>query len=273
MGDGENTLDLSGDADLSAGVTISGISIIDIGDAGDGTGIGIVEGDTVDAVVNGDLLDGQSYEIVANGLSGEDFLVSALGVVIDGEGSYDFSKLSLSNGVDDAVGGLLITFDGAEDVDLRGSVGGDYIDAENADMTITVSAGDSVAPSEVTIADAEGAIAAEDTLTFARGIDTIVYFDTTEGDFIAFVNGDGETAAVTAIGADGEDLDEDTIFFLSGDWDEATMTFTIADDGEGEDTLVFENQDTSAMDKLSTATNIVLLVGVVSDTLTAEMFV
>jgi hypothetical protein len=78
---------------------------------------------------------------------------------------------------------------------------------------------------------------------------------------------------VTAIGADGEDLDEDTIFFLSGDWDEATMTFTIADDGEGEDTLVFENQDTSAMDKLSTATNIVLLVGVVSDTLTAEMFV
>jgi len=272
MGDGENTLDLSGGADVSAGTDISGVTVIDIGSAGDDAEGEGFDAEDVTAIVNGDLLDGQSIEILANGLSAEDQLDSMLGVVVDAEGAYDFSKLQLSGGIDDAVGGLYISFTDAEDIDLRGSVGGDYIDAEGGDVTIKVLAGDSVASSEVTIADAEGVIAEGDTLIFARGVDAIENF-AFEGDFIDFVNGDGETLAVSAIEADAEDLDEDTIFFLSGDWDAEAMEFTIKEDGTGTSTIVFENQDTAAMDVLSTATNIVLLVGVVSDDLTAEMFV
>ena len=279
LGDGENTLDLSDGADLTDGdVSIDGITVLDIGTAGDDdTADGIVtadeiagEGD-VSVFVDGDLLDGATVEITANGLDGDDTLDSMLGVEIDSEGSYDYSNLVMATGISDAVGGLLIFFSSAEDVALRMSDAGDYSDASEADVTYSILAGDSVASTDSTFA-AAATMAEGDEIVFAMGVDVIDNFEV-EGDFINFVNGDGETLAVTGIGADAEDLDEDTIFFLSGAWDTDTMTFTIAADGEGADTLVFENQDTAAMDTVTTATNMVVLIGIDSDDLTAGMFI
>lgn len=277
LGDGTNTLDLSGGANLTAGdVSIDGISVIAIGTAGDdATADGIDaeadatgEGD-VTVFVDGDLLDGATYSITAGGLDAESTFDSMLGVEIDSEGSYDYSGLVMSTGIDDGIGGLLIFFsaEGAEGVDLRMSDAGDFSDAADADVTYTILAGDSVASSDATFDDTAD-IAADDTIEFLMGVDVIVNFDV-EDDFIAFVNGDGETAAVTAIGLDAEDLTEDTIFFLSGAWDTDTMIFTIDADGDGADTLVFENQDTSAMDNITTATNMVVLIGIGSGDLTA----
>ena len=66
-------------------------------------------------------------------------------------------------------------------------------------------------------------------------------------------------------------MTENTIFFLSGAF--SGTTFTIAADGTGADTLVFENETTAANDDLDTVNNMLLLSGVDSDDLTATTFV
>ena len=158
-------------------------------------------------------------------------------------------------------------FDNAITIDLAGGVDSLTLSTDVAQVaTINQDAGDQTAASGGTANASSNAIAAAETLVFGGGIDTIVGFNAGT-DKIDFTN---TGAAVTAIGVSEEDLTENTIFFLSGAF--SGTTFTIAADGTGADTLVFENETTAANDDLDTVNNMLLLSGVDSD-VTATTFV
>jgi len=159
-------------------------------------------------------------------------------------------------------------FDNAITIDLAGGADALTLSTDVAQVaTVNQDQGDSVVADGGTANAGGNAITATETLTFANGVDTITGF-TGGTDKIDFTN---TGAAVTGIGVTENDLTEDTIFFLSGAF--SGTTFTIAADGAGADTLVFENETTGANDDLATVNNIILLSGVDSDDLTATTFV
>jgi S-layer protein len=158
--------------------------------------------------------------------------------------------------------GTAITIDlAAEDDVLTLSTATDQV------VTINQDTGDGTTAASGTGNSGSNAIAASQTLVFSGGVDQITGF-TAGTDKIDFVNA---SAAVTAIGVSEDDLTEDTVFFLSGAF--SGTTFTIAADGTGADTLIFENQTTAANDDMATVGTFVLLNGVDSDDLTATTFV
>jgi S-layer protein len=159
-------------------------------------------------------------------------------------------------------------FDNAITIDLAGGVDVLTLSTDVAQVaTVNQDAGDQTAASGGTANASSDAIAAAETLVFGGGVDTINGF-TAGTDKIDFTN---TGAAVTAIGVSEEALTASSIFFLSGAL--VGTTFTIAADGAGADTLVFENETTGVNDDLDTVNNMLLLAGVDSDDLTATTFV
>jgi hypothetical protein len=254
--EGDDTIELADEDDLDAIVAISG---------GDGDDTLALTGTVT--IVDDDLANVSGVE------------------EIDLSGGNNSITLG-SNAVDSGI--ILITGSGGDDeIDLS-DADFDYADT---DITITVDAGagnddvtlsDNVDVYVIEAGDSESgagtysgaAVAVDDFLTFGAGdVDIVRGFDAVSGDQIDNVNGDGATAAVTAIGEDQLDLDEDTIFFLSGSFNELTGVFTIMADGTGDDTLIFENETTAANDDLDTVNNAVVLIGVDSDDLAVTTFI
>jgi hypothetical protein len=165
-----------------------------------------------------------------------------------------------------------VDFDNALTIDT--AAGADVITLSTSTdqvVTINIDAGDGVVRSAQTFAGA--AAAAADTITFATGAaGTAVEITGFTGgtDKIDFTN---TGAAVTGIGQIVANVDEDAIYFFSGAYVNNTGVFTIAADGTGADTLVFENEGTAANDVIATVTNYAILVGVDSDDLTSTTFV
>jgi S-layer protein len=161
-----------------------------------------------------------------------------------------------------------LAFDNALTIDL--AAGADVL-ALSTDtgqvVTVNQDQADSVVASGGNANASSNAITATETLVFNNSLDTITGF-TGGTDKIDFTN---TGAAVTGIGVSENDLTENTIFFLSGAM--SGTTFTIAADGAGADTIVFENEGTAANDDLATTNNFILLSGTDSDDLTATTFV
>jgi len=167
---------------------------------------------------------------------------------------------TLSTGVNqDTING------GAGDDTVDAGDGADRIDVSSGDDTVTFADGDGPAITGDSFAGA--AIAAGDTITFGGGVDTVVGFQAgTGGDVLDMsvaglpVTGIGETkGAVTAT----------KTMFLSGAYNATTGVFTIAADGAGADTLLFDTTTDTNIDANTNVDSFVLLVGVDSDNLVA----
>jgi len=194
----------------------------------------------------------------------------------DGANSITLSTEADSAGITSITGGTgvdtvtvsSIDFDNALTIDLAGGADVLTLSTDTSQVaTILIETSDSVAISAQS--NAGGNFAANDTLTFGSKLIQITGF-TAGTDKIDFVN---TGSAVTAIGVDEDVLTEDTVFFLSGSYATANDVFTVAADGAGADTLIFENQGTSVNDDFASNVTAAILFGVDSDDLTATTFV
>lgn len=233
-------------------------------DGGDGTDILDFNEDAVINIVDADFRGITSVETLTTG---------------DGVNNVVFGVNADTAGIKTVTGGTgadtlhfgSVDFDNALTIDTAG--GADTITLSTSTdqvATVNIDTGDSGAASTDGLS---ATIAAADTLTFwtssAQTLDIINGF-TAGTDKIDFTN---TGAAVTMIGTSKGDMAEDTIFFASGAYNATNGVFTLAADGTGADTLVFENEGTAAMDVAATATNMIVLVGVDSDDLVAGSFV
>jgi len=157
---------------------------------------------------------------------------------------------------------------GAGNDSLNGGAGDDSFDLTGGGND-TIVAPLSTAASAVSIAAGNaGAIAAADTLTFGNGVDVVTGFSGS-GDLIT-VTTPGTLASL--IGQTENDLAELTTFYASGTWDADESKFTISANGAGPDTLISQNEATSANDDIATMNTFMVLVGVDSDDLSTADF-
>jgi len=130
LGAGTNRLILAADADLT-GYTLSltGLSEIELAAADD------------DAVIDSELLDGASVEILSSAAAGT--ASALLGVnLADGTTSFDGSSLTISDSISTAALGLIVTVDtAADDFTIIGSEGADTITTGTGDDAITGGSG------------------------------------------------------------------------------------------------------------------------------------
>jgi len=169
---------------------------------------------------------------------------------------------------------------GAGDDTVDAAGGADTVTLGTGDDTVTQNYGDSVAAGAGSITDSAGvahgagdAIAATDIITFASGVDVINGFTAgAGGDVISGLTTSG--APTSAIGAAEDALvagAADDLLFLSGSFNATTNVFTVAADGTGADTLIFD-VDLSDSEDIDATTGAFVLVGVDSDDLVAADF-
>ena len=212
------------------------------------------------------------------------FIAGSLSTIGAGQVGYLFATESsnFSSAVD--------TVSNFENIDLSGANGRNYVVGSAAANTITSGSGadvvtggagadtfvstltSSVAATAHNLGTAGTAvIATGETVTFGSGVDIITDFTAgTGGDVLDTVNG---SAAVTGIGKEENALTADTSYFLSGAYVASTGVFTVAADGAGADTLIFEggNAGDASLDVTTNASWIVLQ-GVDSGDLVAANF-
>jgi hypothetical protein len=163
---------------------------------------------------------------------------------------------------------------GALNDTVDGGAGADTVDAGDGSDRVVVSSGDDT----VVFADGDGlamtgdsfagaAIAAADTLTFANGVDTVVGFEAGTGGDVMNMSVAG--LPQTGIGETKGAVTATKTMFLSGAYVASTGVFTIAADGAGADTLLFDTTTDTNVDANTNVDSFVLLVGVDSDNLVA----
>jgi Ca2+-binding RTX toxin-like protein len=163
---------------------------------------------------------------------------------------------------------------GALNDTVDGGAGADTVDAGDGSDRVVVSSGDDT----VVFADGDGlamtgdsfagaTIAAADTLTFANGVDTVVGFEAGTGGDVMNMSVAG--LPVTGIGETKGAVTATKTMFLSGAYVASTGVFTIAADGAGADTLLFDTTTDTNVDANTNVDSFVLLVGVDSDNLVA----
>ena len=277
-GAGSDTFTLSGNSvvtDFGAtdilsttGAKTFGISVIE-----DFTATADTVNNALSAAVTLTLADGIDVDMtlatLAGATSGYTILTDATaGVVTQGAtitGSRGEDVLTGSDYADTITGGeaadTINAGEGADSIILTESVVA--IDA------ITHGEDDSVASSAQTIAAGNGgAIAANDTITFANGVDTITGLGTTDT-----INGAAVGATLATMIAMTENaLTDDVVAFASGDYDAATGIFTVKADGAGSDTLIIDTTEAEDTD-IATADSAVILVGTNSADLVAGNFI
>ena len=258
---------------------------------GTSTGIAINLGTTA---VTGAAITSLSSQFIAGSLStigagqvGYLFATesSNFSAAVDTVSNFENIDLSGANGRNYVVGSAAANTitGGSGDDTILGGAGADSITGGAGDDRMTGGAGSdtfvqainastvSSASTTGTGAGTAGAIAASETITFANGVDVIT-------DFTAGAGGDvidnvlGATAAITAIGETENAMTASRNFFLSGAFVESTGVFTVAADGTGADTLVFETAASGATLTIAGNTNMIVLQGVDSDDLVAANF-
>jgi len=173
---------------------------------------------------------------------------------VDGNGGND--AITGGSGRDDLSG------DAGNDT-ITGGTGADSLSGGTGIDDFTAIAGQSVVLTAETVTEA--AVAATETITFGNGLDIIT-------DFNAGANGDTVDTVAAPITGIGVNMTGDTSaasYFLSGAFVAGTGVFTIAADGTGADTLIF-NGDAGA--NLTAINSFTLLQNVDSDNLVAGNF-
>jgi len=238
-------------ATLGKAATASSISLSGYGD--------VVEGTTI-------TLAGSTFTFNAGSLTDSD------GLTVTGASLSGVGTITGSSGPDTITGGasndVLTGKNGADSI--TGGAGGDSIvlteTVASSDEVVSVE-GASVAPSATSLAGAT--LAADDTLTFANGVDVVTGFTAgASGDIIDGV--DAAAIPTTGIGvAAAAGFTGDT-FFISGNYVASTGVFTVTADGVGSDTLIVDAENNAAT--LAATDDFILLVGVDSDDLVAANF-
>jgi Ca2+-binding RTX toxin-like protein len=190
-------------------------------------------------------------------------------------------------GADALVGGTgndTINGGAGADTVINGGIGADSLTGGAGDDNFVMATVQSVAATSVIDGStgnamlAAATIAAGDIITYGNGVDVITDF--TAGGTVDDINVTVAGAAASAIGAGRDDLDDvggagaNDIIFLSGAFNTTTNAFTIAADGVGADTLIFDVTTATASDRdATTTTSSFVLIGVDSDDLVAADFI
>jgi len=143
--------------------------------------------------------------------------------------------------------------------------GADTIDASSGDDTVVFADGDGIANTADSFAGAT--IASGDTLTFGNGLDIVNSFQAGTGGDVLNMSVAG--VPITGIGTTKGAVTATKTIFLSGAYVASTGVFTIAADGVGADTLLFDTTTDTNLDNTS-ADSFVLLVGVDSADIVAD---
>ena len=270
-GNGTNTIN---GGDGNDGIT--GGSGVDTVDGGAGTDTFTLDnteqagsGDVDGAVIN--LSDTALTQSGVFALTGK-YLSTVNPSVAAGTATYLYSNESSTNAdVVDTIAGIENVV-GTDEVDyivgsadankITGGAGNDVMTGGAGVDTFVQAAAASTVLSAETVTEA--AVAAAETITFGNGVDVITDFTAGNGGDIL----DAQFAGLptSALGTDQTANTSGTMYFLSGTFVSSTGVFTIAADGAGADTLIFEG-DAGA--DLSAVDDAIVLVGVDSDDLVA----
>lgn len=223
--------------------------------------------------------------VTINGGNGDNVITANAAATITGGNNVDTIYVNAGGSVDGGSGADKIYVSGSANATINGGSGDDIINASAATGNVTIEGGSgadvitagaskdtfvqanntSVAPSAMTINGSN--IAADDTLTFANGVDIIQGFGS--DDVIKGGTGATKTTALNVAKSGG--FTDNTTYYLSGNFVADTGVFTVTDDGVGVDTLVFIAKGAN-LTQTTDLTGAVVLVGVGSNTLSASNF-
>jgi hypothetical protein len=249
----EDTLDLTStnDVDLTAGtIEITGLEIIDYGTN--------ITANVSDAVVDGLLLTGKTLRITGDADDGGDDIYSLLDVVIEANGTYDFSGISADRTLDAAVDGLNVTVDDTNNTIILTSAR-DVIDVGDGNVTVTggdgadkITLGTGV--NRVVIANGDSGTTIDADGVLDNEVDVIVSFDDAE-DFLDMavaasasnyteIDGDLETSFADILSAAEDEMDGTVRYVYVYNADGAAGAETLAADGwDAGDGFLFADTD------------------------------
>ena len=284
------------DGGAGTGDTFHTTSMVGTGAAGDGiegastgTSVGVVinlgataiTDNTINAAT-GDFLGGGATEVAAGTVmytfdtssalfaNTTDTIANVENVTLAANGVNYVQLNDSANTVVGGTGADTIIAGGGADV-INANAGADTINLTETTAAvdaITQDAGESVAASATNIAGGAN-IAAGNTITFGNGVDTITGFNVATDTINVGTAGN----LVTGIGVAENGLTASKNIFLSGTFVAATGVFTIAADGTGPDTLIYDTTANAADRDIATADSVFVLVGIDSDDLVAGNFI